>query len=69
MKNLNEVLKAGGSSLEHVVKVNVFITTMKDFEAMNKGYSQVMPKPLPVSSIPNPIADGQIRDGGNLCGA
>jgi enamine deaminase RidA (YjgF/YER057c/UK114 family) len=34
-----------------VVKVNVFITSMKDFEAMNTGYSKVMPKPLPVSVV------------------
>jgi len=50
LKNLSAVLEAAGSSLKKVVKVNVFITTMKDFTAMNEGYIQVIEKPLPVST-------------------
>jgi enamine deaminase RidA (YjgF/YER057c/UK114 family) len=40
MKNLSHVLEAAGSSLEHAVKVNVFITDMADFAKMNEVYSQ-----------------------------
>jgi 2-iminobutanoate/2-iminopropanoate deaminase len=49
LTNLSAVLEAGGSSLKNVVKVNVFITTMKDFDAMNVGYLKFFSKPLPVS--------------------
>ncbi|KIW01480.1 hypothetical protein, variant [Verruconis gallopava] len=48
LTNLSHILEAGGSSLKNVVKVNVFITTMDDFDAMNKGYLQFFEKPLPV---------------------
>jgi len=40
MENLTCVLEAAGSSLEHVVKVNVFIADMVDFAKMNEVYSQ-----------------------------
>lgn len=40
MENLTHVLEAAGSSLEHVVKVNVFIADMADFAKMNEVYSQ-----------------------------
>ena len=39
--NLGEVLKAAGSSINSVVKVNVFLADMKDFAAMNEVYEQV----------------------------
>ncbi|OQO13620.1 hypothetical protein B0A48_01849 [Cryoendolithus antarcticus] len=38
ISNLSAVLKAAGSSLEHVVKVNVFLASMDDFQAMNSSY-------------------------------
>ncbi|KAE9980304.1 hypothetical protein BLS_008886 [Venturia inaequalis] len=47
LKNLTAILEAGGSKLENVVKVNVFITTMNDFAAMNEGYLQFFKHPLP----------------------
>jgi len=50
LKNLSAVLEAAGSSLKNVVKVNVFITTMQNFAAMNEGYIQVIEKPFPVST-------------------
>lgn len=48
MKNLRAVLEAAGSSLQNVVKVNVFITDMANFMAMNEGYAQLFPEPYPV---------------------
>jgi enamine deaminase RidA (YjgF/YER057c/UK114 family) len=41
--NLGEVLKAAGSSINSVVKVNVFLADMADFGAMNEVYEQVFP--------------------------
>jgi len=38
IKNLSNVLEAAGSSLEKVVKVNVFLSDMADFAAMNSVY-------------------------------
>jgi enamine deaminase RidA (YjgF/YER057c/UK114 family) len=38
LQNLNEVLELAGSSLEQVVKYNVYLADMKDFAAMNEVY-------------------------------
>ena len=38
MENLKMVLEAGGSSMDKVFKCLVFITDMKDFQAMNEVY-------------------------------
>ncbi|KAI1328920.1 endoribonuclease L-PSP [Xylariaceae sp. FL0255] len=39
IKNLSAILEAAGSSLEKVVKVNVFISDMDNFAKMNEVYS------------------------------
>lgn len=44
LKNLSAVLDAAGSSIDNVVKVNVFLTRMEDFAAMNKVYAEVFSK-------------------------
>ena len=51
LTNLKHVLEAGGSKLENVVKVNVFITTMTNFDAMNEGYLKFFSSPLPVRLV------------------
>ncbi|KAI9801420.1 MAG: hypothetical protein M1825_003400 [Sarcosagium campestre] len=38
--NVAAILAAAGSSIERVVKVNVFLTDMADFAAMNAVYAQ-----------------------------
>jgi 2-iminobutanoate/2-iminopropanoate deaminase len=40
LKNLSEVLKAAGTSLENVVKTTVFLADMNDFAAMNEVYGK-----------------------------
>ena len=45
--NLFKVLKAGGLGPEDVVKVNVFLTDMGDFAAMNEVYASQFEKPYP----------------------
>lgn len=40
LKNLGEVLKAAGTSLDNVVKTTVFLADMNDFVEMNEVYSQ-----------------------------
>lgn len=52
LKNLGAVLEAAGSSIDNVVKVNVFLTDMKDYASMNKVYESVLhkePKPVRLS--------------------
>jgi enamine deaminase RidA (YjgF/YER057c/UK114 family) len=49
LKNLSAVLEAAGSSLQNVVKVNVFLTDMSNFAAMNEVYDEFFvwqPKPV-----------------------
>lgn len=41
LANLRAVLEASGSSLNDVLKVNVFLTNMADFGAMNAAWDEV----------------------------
>ncbi len=57
-KNLFGVLAAAGLTPNHVVKVNVYLTDMNDFAAMNAVYATQFEKPFParttigVASLP-----------------
>lgn len=51
LKNFKAVLEAAGLGLGHVVKVNVYITDMRNFEAMNEAYLGVFEDPQPVSQL------------------
>jgi 2-iminobutanoate/2-iminopropanoate deaminase len=56
--NVEAVLRAGGKTLADVVKVNVYLTDMRDFQAMNQVYATRFQKPYParttiaVSALP-----------------
>ncbi|RSL89250.1 hypothetical protein CEP52_014966 [Fusarium oligoseptatum] len=41
-KNISRILEAAGSSLHKVVRVNIFLTSMSDYAAMNEAYMQVL---------------------------
>lgn len=42
LENLSLVLRAAGSGLEHVIKVNIYLTDMvNDFQPMNQVYAEV----------------------------
>ncbi|HBE80295.1 MAG TPA: reactive intermediate/imine deaminase [Firmicutes bacterium] len=45
--NLFSVLAAAGLTPDHVVKVNVFLTDMNDFVAMNEVYAKRFSSPYP----------------------
>lgn len=63
MKNLSAVLEAAGSSIDNVVKVNIFLTNMADFAAMNKVYDTVFSKePKPVGLHINRLVHGEALD-------
>jgi 2-iminobutanoate/2-iminopropanoate deaminase len=47
LQNLKAIVEAAGSSLEHAVKVGVFLKDMNDFAAMNEVYARYFPKNPP----------------------
>ncbi|HKA57552.1 MAG TPA: Rid family detoxifying hydrolase [Gemmatimonadales bacterium] len=58
LANVEAVLRAGGKTLADVVKVNVYLTDMRDFQSMNQVYATRFEKPYParttiaVSALP-----------------
>jgi enamine deaminase RidA (YjgF/YER057c/UK114 family) len=59
LQNLKEVLELSGSSLEQVVKYNVYLADMKDFAAMNEVYIDFLPKPMPSRSCLQAVPPGE----------
>ena len=61
LKNLQAVLKAAGSDLDHVVKTTVFLDSMDDFPAFNEVYASFFREPYParatveVSKLPKGV--------------
>jgi len=57
-KNLFGVLEAAGLTSDHVQKVNVYLTDINDFKAMNEVYEKQFTRPYParttigVASLP-----------------
>ena len=47
LENIQAILQAAGSSLRDVVRVGVFLSSMKDFAAMNEVYQEFFPKDPP----------------------
>lgn len=45
--NLEQVLKSAQLTFADVVKVNVFLTDMNNFEAMNSVYAKMFSEPFP----------------------
>jgi 2-iminobutanoate/2-iminopropanoate deaminase len=50
LDNLQAVLRAGGSGLDQVVKTTVFMTDLRDFEAMNAVYARYFGESRPARS-------------------
>lgn len=71
LQSCKVMLEAVGSDLNHVVHVNVFLRDMKDFEAMNAAYVDVMGEHRPartaiaVRDLPKPedVADDESHRG------
>ncbi|NLJ99816.1 MAG: RidA family protein [Clostridia bacterium] len=61
IKNVEAVLRAGGSSLDKVLKATVFITDMDNFGAINEVYAQYFKEDPParlcvqVSRLPKDV--------------
>ena len=60
LKNVETILLAGGSSLQHVLRCNVYLVDMKDFAEMNVVYARMFGEHRParttvqVSALPMP---------------
>ncbi|PID48042.1 MAG: deaminase [Proteobacteria bacterium] len=50
LTNLREVLKEGGSDLDHVVKTTIFLANMDDFAVVNEVYESFFGSHKPVRS-------------------
>ena len=50
MENIKLLLEAAGSTMDKVIKCLVFITDMKDFQAMNEVYKSYFEKDPPARS-------------------
>ncbi|MDO5715269.1 MAG: RidA family protein [Tissierellia bacterium] len=48
IKNISTILEEGGFCLDDVVKVNVYLADLKDFEKFDKAYRKYFEEPLPV---------------------
>ena len=46
-ENVRAILEAAGSSLNHVVKCNVYLSDINDFAAMNDVYATYFTAPFP----------------------
>lgn len=47
LANLETILKSEGLTLDHVIKMNVFVSSGDDVPAFNKTYREAMKEPFP----------------------
>jgi 2-iminobutanoate/2-iminopropanoate deaminase len=50
LKNLSEILKSGGSSLDKVVKTTIFLADINDFAVVNEIYAKAFGSHKPARS-------------------
>ncbi|XP_061342262.1 reactive Intermediate Deaminase A, chloroplastic-like [Gastrolobium bilobum] len=50
LKNIGEILKAGGASYSSVVKTTILLADMKDFKKVNEIYAKYFASPFPARS-------------------
>jgi len=50
MQNLQSVLAAAGLSMENVIKTNIYLRYIKDFQAVNEVYARYFPGQKPARS-------------------
>lgn len=50
LENVKAIVEAGGSSVEKIVKVNIFLDDVNDFAAVNEAYAEFFGDHKPVRS-------------------
>jgi len=48
---LRSILEAAGGGLEHLVKLNIYLTRMQDYEGFKLARSRVLTPPYPISTL------------------
>jgi len=62
LENVRLLLEAAGSGLDRLVKTTVFLADIRDFDAMNAVYREVVPPPFPTrSTVEAKLSDPWLR--------
>jgi len=51
LKNVEAVLRAAGSNLDHVLQMTIYVSDMEMWDAVNKKYAEVMGEHRPARAI------------------
>ena len=61
LANVVAVLKEGGAELKDVVKCNVYLKDMKDFQVMNEEFAKLFPNDPPArTTVQTPMAEPEM---------
>ena len=61
LANVEAVLKEGGAELSDVVKCNVYLKDMKDFQIMNEEFAKLFPdNPQARTTVQTPMAEPEM---------
>ena len=61
LANVEAVLKEGGAELSDVVKCNVYLKDMKDFQIMNEEFAKIFPDNPPArTTVQTPMAEPEM---------
>ena len=61
LANVAAVLKEGGADLKDVIKCNVYLKDMKDFQVMNEEFAKFFPKDPPArTTVQTPMAESEM---------
>ena len=50
-RNISEILNASGSSLDNVVKVTIYLSSLKYYNELNEIYKKFFKKPYPARTV------------------
>jgi 2-iminobutanoate/2-iminopropanoate deaminase len=51
LKSFDVMLRSVGSDLNHIMHINVFMKDMRDFEEMNRAYTEIMGNHRPARTV------------------
>lgn len=61
LNNVKAVLEEGGASLDDVLKCNVYLTDMKNFQIMNEVFASYFPNDPPArTTVQTPLAEPEM---------
>lgn len=63
LENVKAIIEEGGSSVENIVKVNIFLDDVNDFAAVNEAYAEFFGDHKPARSC---VEVGKLPKGGLL---